>query len=127
MLPRALPEHERYLGDILISPKYIQRVIKRDQQGQVLDEHDAGVSKAMSTVFSVQERLPLLMIHGLLHLLGYDHENDQDWKVMTAREQEVIDEYKRRKAEAAAEGGIADIAPGGAAALRIGEVTGLGE
>ena len=32
-------------------------------------DDDKGVSKAMSTVFSLQGRLHLLVIHGILHLL----------------------------------------------------------
>lgn len=51
----------------------------------------------MANIFDVQERLTLLMIHGLLHLLGYDHETDDDWKLMTSREDEVIKEFRRIK------------------------------
>lgn len=51
---------------------------------------DAGVNKAMAKVFTVQERVPLLLIHSLLHLLGYDHETDEEWEQMTKREEEVM-------------------------------------
>jgi rRNA maturation RNase YbeY len=56
-------------------------------------ESDAGCSKAMAGLFTVQERTPLLLIHSLLHLIGYDHETDEDWAEMTAREEEVIKQY----------------------------------
>ena len=52
---------------------------------------DAGVSKAMSTVFDVDERISLILVHGMLHLLGYDHECQTDWELMTKKEKEVID------------------------------------
>jgi len=48
----------------------------------------------MSTVYTVIERLPLLIIHGLVHCIGYDHENMEDWKQMTTREQEIINKLK---------------------------------
>jgi probable rRNA maturation factor len=58
----------------------------------------------MSTVFTLEERIPLLLVHGMLHLVGYDHENDKDWKEMTTKEEEVIavlksklDDLKARK------------------------------
>jgi len=47
----------------------------------------------MAEVFTLEERIPLLLIHSILHLLGYDHETDADWEVMTARETEVMEKY----------------------------------
>lgn len=34
--------------------------------------------------------LALLVVHGLLHLLGYDHETDEDAEVMEGREAQVL-------------------------------------
>jgi ssRNA-specific RNase YbeY (16S rRNA maturation enzyme) len=34
------------------------------------ERDDRGVSLEMSTKFTLEERLPLLMIHSYLHLLG---------------------------------------------------------
>eukprot|EP01039_Chlorochromonas_danica_P007970 gene7970-8791_t len=106
-----IEDDDGFLGDIVISPQYVKKVISRDQEalvevGEGLDEDDAGVSKAMANVFDVQERLPLLMIHGLLHLLGYDHETEDDWKLMTSREDEVIKEFRRIKASVNSEEAI---------------------
>ena len=56
-------------------------------------ESDAGCSRAMSTLFTLKERTPLLVVHSLLHLLGYDHETEDDWSAMTRREDEVIQQY----------------------------------
>lgn len=60
------------------------------QKGQLDNSQDRGVSLAMSKVFTFQERLPLLVLHGLLHLVGYDHETEKDWEVMTAKEDEIL-------------------------------------
>ncbi len=60
-----------------------------------LMDGDRGVSKIMSTCFDLQDRISLLLVHGMLHLLGYDHEKDEDWLVMTAREEEIWAEYKK--------------------------------
>jgi hypothetical protein len=54
---------------------------------------DRGVSLEMSTKFTLEERIPLLLIHSYLHLLGYDHEKEKDWVAMTKREDEVIKEF----------------------------------
>jgi ssRNA-specific RNase YbeY (16S rRNA maturation enzyme) len=57
---------------------------------------DAGCSRAMATLFTLQERTPLLIIHSLLHLLGYDHETDADWEIMTRKEEEIIKLYHEK-------------------------------
>lgn len=60
------------------------------------EEEDAGVSLAMSKLFTVEERLPLLLIHGILHLLGHDHETEEDWQLMTTRENYVMEQFYKR-------------------------------
>ncbi|CAN0398936.1 unnamed protein product [Ectocarpus fasciculatus] len=32
----------------------------------------------------------MLLVHGLIHLLGYDHETEPDYKAMVAVEEEVL-------------------------------------
>lgn len=60
---------------------------------------DAGVNKAMATQYTVEQRVPLLLIHSLLHLLGYDHETDEEWEQMTKREEEVMKAYYEQVSE----------------------------
>lgn len=92
------------LGDLIVCPLYVDKQCQRDKQDfgagllTEVDDDDRGVSKAVSTLFTVQERIPLLLIHGMLHLLGHDHETDKDWKRMVKREEEVLAEYQRLKA-----------------------------
>jgi ssRNA-specific RNase YbeY (16S rRNA maturation enzyme) len=40
------------------------------QNGDLDLDEDAGVSREMATKFTLEERIPLLFIHGMLHLLG---------------------------------------------------------
>ncbi|CAN0313274.1 unnamed protein product, partial [Discosporangium mesarthrocarpum] len=37
-----------------------------------------------------QARLPLLLAHGVIHLLGYDHEDEEDYEAMVAVEERVL-------------------------------------
>lgn len=32
----------------------------------------------------------MLLVHGLIHLLGYDHETEEDYEAMVAVEEEVL-------------------------------------
>jgi len=53
------------------------------------------ISKAAELGHSKQEELTLLFIHGLLHLLGFDHEIDEGQ--MRRKEEVIIDAWKLPK------------------------------
>ena len=64
-------ESGKLLGDIIISVETAQR------QADTLNH-------------SMERELIVLLIHGLLHLSGYDHEEDKDYKVMREKESEIL-------------------------------------
>lgn len=92
-------EFEKHLGDIVISPKYVERACERDallnDQGKLHRSDDRGCYREMKHIFSAHERIPLLLIHGLLHLLGYDHEGEEEWIDMTKKEAEVLQKFRQ--------------------------------
>ncbi len=45
---------------------------------------------------SYEDELALLLVHGILHLLGMDHEVPEEAETMEAREQELLDAHHRR-------------------------------
>jgi probable rRNA maturation factor len=44
--------------------------------GEIAISWERAAEQAMLLGHSVQQEIGILMLHGLLHLLGYDHEND---------------------------------------------------
>lgn len=66
---------EHLLGDIIISAETAQR------QGE---EFGHGLER----------EIVYLAVHGLLHLLGYDHMTDEDKKIMRAKEEEALREIR---------------------------------
>ena len=60
-------EEDYNLGDLVISAEYVL--------------HDNLFAK-----LTLQQRLQRLLVHGVCHLLGYDHIVDQDWRKMRAKE-----------------------------------------
>lgn len=67
-------EMPRVLGDIIIS------LAKAEEQAK-----DYG--------HSFMRELGFLAVHGFLHLLGYDHETDEEEKVMFDRQKVLLDEF----------------------------------
>ena len=61
----------RLLGDIVIAPDYIRR------QAQDLD-------------VSFQDEVALMITHGVLHLIGYDHQTDSEAEAMEHRERIIL-------------------------------------
>jgi probable rRNA maturation factor len=71
----AAPEAGNYLGDVILS--YPQAAAQAAEQG-----HPAG------------GELDLLVVHGLLHLLGYDHAAEAEQAVMWARQDEILNNLR---------------------------------
>jgi rRNA maturation RNase YbeY len=67
---KANDEDERNLGDLIISLEYVQK-----------DAQKLGVS--------FQDRMKRLLVHGICHLLGYDHENENDYTKMLKKERQL--------------------------------------
>ena len=65
------PEAGNYLGDVIIS--YPRAAAQAAEQG-----HSTG------------REIDLLVVHGLLHLLGYDHATEAEQTVMWARQDEIL-------------------------------------
>ena len=59
------------LGDVVIAPDFIARQAT---------EH--GVSET--------DELSLMVVHGVLHLMGWDHETDDDAEAMEQRERDIL-------------------------------------
>ena len=73
VLPPAAPTH---LGDVVVA-------LEQARRQAALYEH------------SFERELAYLTAHGILHLLGYDHEDEEDKVQMRAREEEILAELPR--------------------------------
>jgi probable rRNA maturation factor len=57
--------------------------------GDVVVDVDQAVRQAVEGGWNLTEEIALLAIHGTLHLLGHDHERDDDARRMRAEERRV--------------------------------------
>ncbi len=71
------PEIPQLIGDVVICPSVAARNAR---------EHEC----------STEDEIALLVVHGVLHLLGWDHEVDEEAEQMEARERELLSRHYRR-------------------------------
>jgi len=91
------------LGDIVIDVPYVMRVCESDQQQQdeepLADDEeydDRGVAPSMESVSDPETRVNMLLVHGMLHLVGYDHEEDDDYEAMVTKEEEFLNKLNMK-------------------------------
>lgn len=65
---------KKVLGELIICPTIVQQEAKK--QHKSYDDHTAH-----------------MIIHGILHLLGYTHDNQQDAKIMENLEIDILSEF----------------------------------
>ena len=61
--------------------------------GDVYISLDKAKEQAIEYGHSYLRELSFLLIHGFLHLLGYDHMNEEDEKEMFSLQEEILDGY----------------------------------
>jgi len=58
--------------------------------GEVIISYPTAVRQAAEQGHSVEAEVAHLLMHGILHLLGYDHLEAEDERVMRRREEEIL-------------------------------------
>jgi probable rRNA maturation factor len=59
--------------------------------GEVIISYPQAVAQAKEQGHSPERELALLIVHGILHLLGYDHEEPEKESRMRERERELLE------------------------------------
>jgi probable rRNA maturation factor len=77
-LDEALDEDYLYLGDIVISG-------------------ERAVEQAKDFGHSVEREIGYLTVHSVLHLLGYDHMDEEEKKIMREREEEILEKINLKR------------------------------
>lgn len=83
LIPGAVPDLDPHgppliAGDVIIAPAYVRR-------------------QAASLGVDAEDEMALMVTHGVLHLLGYDHETDQEANHMEQRERDLLAKVGRAR------------------------------
>ncbi|WP_018931595.1 rRNA maturation RNase YbeY [Gracilibacillus lacisalsi] len=61
--------------------------------GDIIISVDKANEQALEYNHSFSRELGFLALHGFLHLLGYDHMNEEDERKMFSRQEEILNEF----------------------------------
>ena len=78
MKPNSAATGPGLLGDVVLCPDFAQ-------------------AQAKVAGHSLQEELELLTVHGVLHLLGFDHREADEHKIMFSKQDELLSEWRSNK------------------------------
>ena len=77
--PMDMPENEDEivtLGDIMMSPTF-------------------AAAQALAAGHSTEHEIYILATHGLLHIIGYDHAEPEEEKIMFALQEQIVEKWKQ--------------------------------
>jgi len=95
--------------DVLSFPMFEREEIKNLEDGNVTDMDldtweivlgdivlsiEKAHEQSMEYGHSFEREVAFLTVHGMLHLLGYDHEEEADRVIMRKREEEILNKLK---------------------------------
>lgn len=83
--------------DVLSFPMYERgddQLVNSDEEvlllGDIVISLETALRQAQEYGHSLEREVAYLMVHGLLHLLGYDHLVEEEKKIMRQREEELL-------------------------------------
>lgn len=65
-----------------------------EEMGDIFISHDKIIEQAEEYGHSIKREFAFLLTHGLFHLLGYDHMNPEDEKIMLDKQEKVLEIIK---------------------------------
>ena len=72
---------------------YLDITLPHRMLGDIYISIDKARGQAIEYGHSLKRELSFLAIHGLLHLLGYDHMEKEEEKIMFERQELILNEY----------------------------------
>jgi probable rRNA maturation factor len=71
-------------GEEFVSPDAVQRL------GEVIISFPTALRQSEEAGRAIEDELAHLLVHGVLHLLGYDHAESEQERLMRAREESLL-------------------------------------
>ncbi len=77
--------------EIKNTSRFVMPPVETKSLGEIFICFQKASDQARNKRHSVKKEISILLIHGILHLLGYDHESDTDALLMQKLEKEILE------------------------------------
>jgi probable rRNA maturation factor len=78
------------LSENVADTKFVTPPDKISRLGEVIISYPQAAAQAKENKQTIKAELAWLVVHGLLHLLGYDHQDDKSEAIMRKREDVIL-------------------------------------
>ena len=85
--------HNQYLNDPGKTDVLTFNLGDNEIEGEIYISYERALEQAKTYSVSGEEEIVRLVIHGILHLAGFDDINENDRLIMKGRENQLVDKY----------------------------------
>lgn len=86
-------EDQEMLSDFISPPDQLKHI------GEVIISYETAIRQAKENDITIKDELSFLLVHGILHLMDYDHIKDDDREIMERKENDIFDRIKSNREE----------------------------
>lgn len=89
--------------DVLSFPMYdfqLENIPNQDEKimlGDIIISIDKAIEQAKEYEHSIEREIGFLTVHSMLHLLGYDHIEKEDEKIMFSKQKEILEKCNLKR------------------------------
>ena len=88
----SFPIYEKNEIDEIVKKQEIQQI--EETIGDIIISIDRVKEQAVEYGHSFERELSYMIVHGFYHLMGYDHIEEADKKIMRPKEEKILNELK---------------------------------
>ncbi|WPL36974.1 rRNA maturation RNase YbeY [Malacoplasma iowae] len=85
---------KNYPTDVITFSFWDNNEFKTNLVGEIYLNYEKTISQSKEYNHSIYRETLFLICHGIYHLLGYDHQNENDKKIMLNKQYNVLDKIK---------------------------------
>ncbi|MDU0201673.1 rRNA maturation RNase YbeY [Paenibacillus sp. MAH-36] len=82
-------DNEQYSGEGLEDDETVSEAFI-EPLGDIIISVPRAIAQAEDYGHSVERELGFLFVHGFLHLIGYDHQSEEEEKIMFAKQEDIL-------------------------------------